>query len=463
MVLLAAVVGVLVDQVLRVNALGLGAALVLAAAAAALWASNSTRSAQARALLALSVAFAALLAVRASPWLTIPDLVVSILVLAAAASLGDRGSILDLGFAEAGARVLHGLLHLALGAPFATRPFRTLKPRLVGMAPIGRGLLIGVPIAVLIGVLLASADPVFASFFAINLDLGQTVLDAIYVLAGGVAMVGLLRLAAAQRVERLDGPGWRLGLTEGLIVIGILDALFAAFALAQVVAATGNGVQALHQAGTTYADYARSGFFQLLWVAGITLVVLVLFSRIIERAERRGSLAFRTLMGVAIVLTLLIVYVSFQRLSLYEEAYGFTMLRLYSHIFAVWIGLIFLLLAADLLGLASSRRWLLGATSLAGLAVLLTLNVVSPEALVVKLNTDRAVSMHKLDVAYLLTLSSDSVPVLAGSSANLPTDLRPEAIDQVCRGGHDYRPAWAAYNLSDSLAAAARRQACPPR
>jgi len=331
------------------------------------------------------------------------------------------------------------------------------------MAPIGRGLLIGVPIAVLMGVLLASADPVFASFFAINLDLGQGVLDAIYVAVGGVAMAGFLRLGAAQRVERLDGPRWRLGLTEGLIVIGILDGLFAAFAIAQAVAASGNGTQALHQAGTTYADYARSGFFQLLWVAGITLLLLVLFSRVIERAERRGAVAFRALTCVAIALTLLIVYVSFQRLSLYEQAYGFTMLRLYSHIFAVWIGLIFLFLAADLLGLVSSRRWLLGATSIAGFAVLLTLNAVSPEALVVRLNTDRAVATHKLDLGYLDSLSSDSVPALAAVSASLPADLRPGVVSTVCKAGRDYRPAWSAFNLSDYLAAAARRQSCPPR
>src|SRR5258707_11344367 len=73
-VLLAAVVALLVDQALRVNALGLGAALALAAAAVALWISAGTRSAQGRAILALSVAFAASLALRASPWLTIPDL-----------------------------------------------------------------------------------------------------------------------------------------------------------------------------------------------------------------------------------------------------------------------------------------------------------------------------------------------------------------------------------------------------
>ena len=234
-------------------------------------------------------------------------------------------------------------------------------------------------------------------------------------------------------------------------------------AIAQAVAATGNGTQALHQAGTTYADYARSGFFQLLWVAGITLVLLVLFSRIIERAERRGAVAFRALTWVAIALTLLIVYVSFQRLSLYEQAYGFTMLRLYSHIFAVWIGLIFLLLAADLLRVASSRRWLLGSASIAGLAVLLTLNAVSPEATVARLNTDRAVATHKLDVGYLDSLSSDSVPVLVGAFATLPADLRPGAVSTVCKAGRDYQPVWSAFNLSDFLAATARRQSCLPR
>ena len=50
-------------------------------------------------------------------------------------------------------------------------------------------------------------------------------------------------------------------------------------------------------------------------------------------------------------MTLLIVLVAWMRLSLYEGAYGFTMLRLYSHIFAGWVAVVFVLLAADLAGL----------------------------------------------------------------------------------------------------------------
>jgi len=458
--LAASLVALLADQALRVNGLGIGAALALAAAAAAVWIAGEIHSVQARTLLALSVVFASGLAVRASPWLTLPDLAASVLLLAVGASLSGRGSLLDLGFAEAGARVLHGVLHLTLGAPFASRPLGSLRPRLSGMAPIGRGLLIGLPIAVLMVALLASADPVFASFFNLNLNPGQVALDAIYLLAGGIATCGLLRLAAAQGVERLAGPGGRLGLLEGLVVIGILDAVFAAFAVAQAVAASGNGVEALHQAGLTYADYARSGFFQLLWVAGITLVLLVLFSRVIDRGRGRGAVLFRVLVEVAILLTLLIVYVASRRLSLYEEAYGFTMLRLYSHIFAIWIGLVFLLLAVDLLGLGRGRSWLLAVSGFTGLLVLLTLNISNPEGWVVQLNIDRAVSTQKLDVGYLGTLSSDAVPELLSSSASLASDQRTKVALEVCKGDRQYGPPWAAFNLADSTAATNRREMC---
>src|SRR5260370_33685068 len=111
--------------------------------------------------------------------------------------------------------------------------------------------------------------------------------------------------------------------------------LSVSFAVAQAIAATGAASETLRAAGTTYADYARSGFFQLLWVAGITAIVLIVFSRITSLTQPSTKRAFLVLGQVGIGLTLLIVFVAFGRLSLYEEAYGFTMLRLYSHIFAV--------------------------------------------------------------------------------------------------------------------------------
>jgi Domain of unknown function (DUF4173) len=56
-------------------------------------------------------------------------------------------------------------------------------------------------------------------------------------------------------------------------VLALLDAVFTAFAIAQILV-TGAAQETLKSAGVSYSEYARSGFFQLLWAGGITLVTL---------------------------------------------------------------------------------------------------------------------------------------------------------------------------------------------
>ena len=459
-VVAALLVRLLADQWLRTGAFGLaGSATFIVAAVAMVWLADLKRL-ESRFLVAGAVLFAAAFALRASPWLLWPDLVAALLLLGAAASLAARGSMFDLGSAEVIALSVHGLIHALGGAGFAARPFFSIRGRAASALPIARGVLIAAPIAAVLAALLASADPVFASFFNLNIDVGQLVLDVIYVVIGSLAAAGLLRLAASMPIDRVDGPSWRLGATEALVVLVILDAVFAAFALAQVLAATGAAADTLRSAGVTYSDYARSGFFQLLWVSVITLAVLILFSRITAFKERNSKLAFLVLAEVAIALTMMISVVAFRRLSLYEEAYGFTMLRLYSHVFAVWLGVVFLLLAADFLGVWRSRRWFAGATATSACVLLLGLNVANPEAIVVAFNTDHAKAAHKIDSEYLAELSSDATPALLASLASLEPALRQQVTATACAGPRVYSPPISAYNWADAAAAEARRSDC---
>jgi Domain of unknown function (DUF4173) len=449
----AMAVGLVADQALRVATFGLAASLTLALIAVALVFAGRIASFESHLLVGASVLFSAWLTVRASPWLLWPDLAMSFALIGSAASVTSRGSLLDMGIAEAAGRSAHAMVHFVTGAPFAVRPAVQMRNRMGVVAPIARGALIAAPIATLLIVLLAVADPVFASFFTLNLDVGQLTLDVTFVTAGALVAAGLLRLAAAEPLARVDGPAWRLGSIEGLVVLAVLDAVFAAFAVAQAIAAAGGAGGALRTAGVTYADYARSGFFELLWVAGITAVVLILFNRITNLTERTTKRAFQLLALVAIALTLIIVLVAFQRLRLYEEAYGFTMLRLYSHIFAVWIALIFLLLAADFAGLFQRRRWLVGAVSMSAMAVLLALNVINPEAIVVSLNLDRAQATQMIDAQYLATLSNDATPALLASAS-------PDVRRIACEGRQSYSVTPAAFNWSDAAAATSRRARC---
>jgi hypothetical protein len=152
--------------------------------------------------------------------------------------------------------------------------------------------------------------------------------------------------------------------------------------------------------------------------------------------------------------------VAFRRLSLYEEAYGFTMLRLYSHVFAIWLALVFVLLAADFAGLWRSRRWFIGAMASSALAVLLALNVANPEAMVVAFNTTHAQIAHKIDSQYLADLSSDATPALLSSRTMLDPALRDQVTKVACAGPRTYDASWAAFNLADLQAVAARRDGC---
>lgn len=456
----AGLAGLLTDQALRAGSFGLMASMTVAAGAMMLATVGGLRRRESRLMIAVAALFAICFTLRASPWLLWPDLFAGVALLGLAASLGVRGSAFDAGIAELVARASHAGIHMTAGAGFIARPIVAARNRFRNLAPLARGLVIAAPIAAVLGGLLASADPVFASFFSLNVDFAQLLLDAFFVLLGFLAMAGLFRLSASEPVDRVDGPAWRLGATEALIVLVVLDAVFTAFALAQALAAAGAANDSLRSAGVTYAEYARSGFFQLLWVSGITLAVIVLFSRMSGLSGRRSKVAFTLLAEIAIGLTLLVVVVAFRRLSLYEEAYGFSMLRLYSHIFAVWIGIVFVLLALDLIGVWRQRRWFVGAAGATLMAVLLALNVLNPEALVVTLNVDHARSAHKIDAGYLAELSSDAMPALLDSRGALEPALRDQVAEVACAGPRQYSAGLAAFNWADAQAAASRRASC---
>jgi len=56
------------------------------------------------------------------------------------------------------------------------------------------------------------------------------------------------------------------------------------------------------------------------------------------------------------------VVVALRRLWLYEQAFGLTMLRLYSSLFAAWIAAAFVLLGLLVAGVGGRRSWFVPTT-----------------------------------------------------------------------------------------------------
>jgi hypothetical protein len=308
--------------------------------------------------------------------------------------------------------------------------------------------------------LLASADVVFASMFRLDLDLPAFLGHVIAGMAGFVLLAGILRAASADLPITPAGPAGRLGPVEVGMVLGSVATLFGAFAAAQLVALSEGGRRVIETAGLTYAQYARSGFFQLVAVAVIVLPVVLGVRALADPERARTGRVFVPLAEVCIALTLVVVLVALMRMRLYERTYGLTMLRLYVAIFSVWIGIVFVLTALWIAGLGRRRHWVPSLGVILGLAGLLALNALNPEALVVRRNVAHAEATGRFDHAYVKSLSSDAIPTLLASLDRLGGEDRAQILAGLCGRGPTADGGWASWNRSRIAAAASLSAAC---
>lgn len=464
-VLIAAVVAAVVtDAVARSGLNGVGGAGLVAVVAAALVASGRLESGQAGAVAVASLSFAVWLPFRTSPWLLPLDVVAAGGLLVWGASLARGGSVLDLALPDLATRAVHGGAHVLAGPTFLARALpgaAATRARPSTALAVLRAVALVVAVVVPLGILLASADTVFASFFD-GIEVGGLPEHGAALAAGAWAMAGLLRVASARPSTPLPRLGYRLGSLEATAVLGAVVVLFSGFATAQVVALTEGGRHVIETAGLTYAEYARSGFFQLVAVGALTLAVVLGLRAVTDLSEPPAERRFVVLAEFTVALTLVIVFVALRRLELYEDAFGMTMLRLYSQVFAVWIGVVLVLAALALAGVERRRHWLPPMAVVAGLVLLFTLNAVNPEAVVARHNLDRAQHTGRLDAGYLAELSADAVPSMVDALPRLETQHRGLLLAAICSGGDPLARGGLAYNHALQAAEAARRQACGP-
>ncbi len=421
------------DLAVRSGLAGLAGALLPAAVAGGIIGAGRARSPRAWPVLGLAAVLGAGLGLRAAGWLLALDVLASAGLLLFGSSLVREGDPLDQSIPDLVGRVVHAAVHAALVPTFVaaagTRRSRRDRHPSSGWAVV-RGGLLAAPVVLVIGLLLASADPVFASFFRFPTDAGDLVVHAVLLGTGGWGAMTLHRMASAAPYEVHADVRRPLGRVEALTVLAGLVAVFAAFTISQAVTAIRGADYVRRTAGLTYAEHARSGFFQLLVVAALTLGVLLALRAAVVAIDRR----FVVLAEVAVVLTLLLVGGALRRLALYEQAYGLTLLRLFAVLFAVWIGGVFLLLAATLAGLGRRRAWFVPAALALGLAGLLVLNVANPEALLVRRNVDRLAGTDRFDPDAMAELSDDAAPVLLAALPRLSPDDAARVRAGLCAG-----------------------------
>lgn len=208
-----------------------------------------------------------------------------------------------------------------------------------------------------------------------------------------------------------------LGATDVTVALGALIVLFAAFVVVQIGWLFGGQALVLRTTGLSYAEYARRGFFELMWVAGLLLPVLLGGHALIPASDVRTLRVYRRLAVPLVVLLGAIMLSAGARMNLYIRYYGISTDRLYASAFMIWLAMVFVWIAFTVL--RSRPRTFAAGLVATGFGVLFTLNVLNPDALVARANLARGDAVRTgaagADVRYVASLGGDAIPAVVAA------------------------------------------------
>lgn len=279
---------------------------------------------------------------------------------------------------------------------------QTIKRILIGLA-------IGLPLLGFVTILLMSADAVFEGmvqrlpWFLLQLNFSEQLWRMIAVVFFLFLFFGIFQGLAAQKEpgkprskKLLKKP---LDSVIALTILLLLNGVYVLFTVIQFTYFFGSGLQE----GYTYAEYARRGFFELIIVTLLNWSLLTSFLTFVKEERTKMRITLKVMYSLLIIVSSVMLSSAYQRLSLYEEAYGFTLDRILAHSFMIFLFVIF---AYTLIRVWIEKLSLLHFYLIASLLFYAGLNVVPLNKIIVENNMDRYQETGKIDIDYLNALSA---------------------------------------------------------
>jgi hypothetical protein len=275
------------------------------------------------------------------------------------------------------------------------------------------GLVIALPLLAIFGTLFAGADQLFSDWvknvFKID-DLPLATWRVIRTIGFTLFTASFLYIifSTVHALAAKEHKVWKLNPVTTSVVLVLVNILFAVFLAFQFTYLFG-AKEFVMQSGTTFAEYARQGFFQLAWVIGLAAIMILIVCR--SFAHHGSKLPVTFLQSLFILQVGVVAFSALKRMNLYQEAYGYTVMRLYVEWFIYFAMAIFGAVLISLWVRISFRRlWhgilILGTIAFTGVAM------VNVDGMIAQKNVGRFLNGKDIDINYLDKLSADVIPTI---------------------------------------------------
>ncbi len=295
------------------------------------------------------------------------------------------------------------------------------------------GIAIAVPVVAVMLPLLVSSDAAFEGL--VNLLPETDVREPVWSAATGLLAAWFLfarGLGLHNKAKRESAAGIqkRLSPITVNILLGAVEALYLAYLFSQLAYFAG-GLSGILPEGYTLAQYARRGFFEMAWLSGINLSLVLVSAGLVKRQEKTPGLTSGLCLFLCAV-TLFLIGTASAKMLLYIGAYGLTRLRVLTQTVMVWLAVTTVLVAVRL---RKPQFAYMQAVILTALALSTLLFWVDVDSFVARYNV-RAYQTGKLETVdmyhlselgygalpYIVELTEDSDPEIAQHASSVLYD-----------------------------------------
>src|SRR4030043_577646 len=320
------------------------------------------------------------------------------------------------------------------------------------------GILISVPILAIIIWLLSSADIVFKNLF-LNIPISRIFNHFLVIIIVSVYAICFL-WALIKAFDEGQGPAyskikWKLFLDPVILltILVLINVIYAIFSIIQFAYLFG-GSSFVLPSSYTYAEYARRGFFELIIVSIINFGILLLGITFVKKDIKRVFVVIKTFLTLLVIFTFILLVSAFYRMLVYEQAYGFTYLRIFVQTFMI---MLFFLFIINIIYIWYPKLPIIKSYFIISLAIYIIMNFANVDIIIAKNNINRYFETGQIDMVYLKSLSYDAIPEMQRLLISVKSSADPEE-KQITREILEYfneskldlkdQKSWQSFNIS---------------
>jgi len=344
-------------------------------------------------------------------YLIVPFLVIMFSSLAAGVNKSDWSDIRFIGDIVKRVFVPFGFIHKPFVTLFRLNVREGREGRSRVLPKVLLGILISVPVLAIIIWLLSSADIVFKDLFT-NIPISKIVKHFLVVVSifvyAACFLWSLLKAFDEREKSTYERIKWKLFFDPVILltILVLINIVYAVFSVIQFAYLFG-GSSFVLPSSYTYAEYARRGFFELVVVSIINFGILLFGIVFVKKENKKIFTAIRAFLTLLVVFTFVLLASAFYRMLVYEQAYGFTYLRVFVQTFMI---MLFFLSIVNIIYIWYSKIPIIKSYFIISLAVYIIMNFANVDVIIAKNNINRYYETGQIDMDYLKGLSYDAVP-----------------------------------------------------